>query len=388
MSLGFAASMGIAGGLDTVDKYSYQEWLNQQQLKTDQLRREAELEWRKNTLDDEIEMERRRQLAAADTQMEIFEQQAPMRAAQNREAIQFDLDRFKKLAPEERRARLADERAKQELVLALQEEFFERNQALTRKTTMGQTEVAIEVADFISNRLKELDIDEETIDRVYIRNLTGMDIDANQYRGAPGSDPNRWNKDQGQAYLEHNANLVKQGLESRIKELIPDDLPTAASLASGKPPRGGDAAAVVRRDVDSLVSGLYEADLGAVTEAVRNMEKYPSNAGTAWSPVTRNVRAFVELFGGNEEKFERIMRPTTPEEAEESIEFFRANFEVWQSMITASQAAAAAEEQAEAGLAAPYGPNVPQDRLDADVRGAFAEEGVLPDESIMRGRGQ
>lgn len=123
---------GLAAGLNTVEKYAYQEWLAEQQLKTDQLRREAEFQFQQDTAQARRDMATADAQQAAATQAAIFNDpaQVAMRGAQNQEAIDNKIAELQQLGPEQLAFELEKEEQKQLLSLRFQEKYANEIDAL------------------------------------------------------------------------------------------------------------------------------------------------------------------------------------------------------------------------------------------------------------------
>ena len=168
---------GLAAGLATVEKYSYQEWLNEQQLKTDQMRREAEFAFQQNTAQARRDMAREDALATADTEAEIFDRQADMRAAQNQEQLDFELERLRALAPEELKQAIYKEEQLSLFDMRFREKYADELDKLAgleeqQKQKRQQSLVKLWRKD-LEDALPSLDSD--TLDKYAVKIVTGVE---------------------------------------------------------------------------------------------------------------------------------------------------------------------------------------------------------------------
>jgi hypothetical protein len=385
-ALGFAASMGIAGGFDTVEKYSYQDYINKQKLITDQMRREAEFEFQQKTAGARRAMAREDALDAAQTQMDIFDMQAPMRQAQQDERVSFRLDELEKLLPAEIKRALEKEGAMQEFTRAIREKYAEQDRAFAAEQAEANQEVQQKVIAGAREFLLDLGLDEGWVDRATVRMMSDMDPLANTglARSTSGSGSNVSYKDLGAMQLQQDIRGIRDVMEESLNLRLPDGMATTLSDDN----TGSDAREAVRPLVDDFIESVSSLKLPEAKEAIRQMAKMTGPEANAWSPEIKRLETFVNLFDDSKH-FKRIMSPSTAEEVIESMQFREANlpaFRIFESGTNASATAVQASEDAEDALAAPgsYGPNYTRNDAITDVRGAAAEAGFNIDDSILQ----
>lgn len=388
-ALGFAASMGIAGGLDNIESnYSYQEWLNKQQLLTDELRRQAEFEFQQKTAGARRQMAREDALFAAETQGMVQDATADQRAKANQEAIQFRLEEIEKLTPAEIKAKLSTEEAMQEFTRQLQEKFFKQDEEFAARKAASNQEIQQQAITSMRDYLKGLNFDQAMIDRVTVRMISDMDPLANTGIGGSTGGRAPSNADIKSFAEQQMAGLVssaRQRFDLELEARLPDGVPTGASGEAV----GSDARDAMRGATDALIKAVESGNWEKARAAVNDMTRVRSPAGRAWQPYAAQLEKFFNLFD-SDKHFKRIMLPSTMEELEESLAFKQANlpaFRVFEASTNATATAQQTMEDMERGLAAPgaYGPNYTPNDARTDIAGAAAEAGFNVDESIFGG---